>query len=166
AAIRKLQKDLAVQGQPKSAIQPPKPIRYLVNTSALADHTGGNPALAQAGKTFTGGNVAGDLGDVGEGAAVASHENVLQRLSDAKMATRGLPTETYFGAQMKLSHFFNSEGVQLIHIPNAITDGDSIVNFRLSDVIVAGDIFSFASYPPIDLQKGGNVQGVIAGLNK
>ena len=166
AAIHKLQNEIAMQGQPKSAIQPVKPIRYILNTSALPDHTGGNPALAQAGKTFTGGNVAGDLGDVGEGAAIASHENVLQRLSDAKMATRGLPTETYFGSQMKLSHFFNGEGVQLLHIPNAITDGDSIVNFRLSDVISAGDIFDFRSYPPIDLQKGGSIQGVLAGLNK
>src|SRR5262249_20192934 len=142
------------------------PIRFIINTSPTPDHTGGNPALAAAGKTFTGGNVAGDLGDIGEGAAVLSHENLLQRLSDAKMVTRGLPTETYFGNQMKLSHFFNDEGVQLLHVPNAITDGDSFVNFRVSDVLVAGDIFDFSGYPPIDMAKGGSLQGVLAGLNK
>ncbi len=145
---------------------PPKPIRFIINTNPLADHTGGNPALAAAGKTFTGGNVAGDLGDIGEGAAVLAHENLLQRLSDAKMPTRGLPTETYFGSQMKLSHFFNDEGVQLLHVPNAITDADSFVNFRVSDVISSGDIFDFSGYPPIDLARGGSVQGVLAGLNK
>ena len=166
AAIQKLQKDIALQGQPKATSQPVKPIRYIVNTNSLADHTGGNAALARAGKTFTGGNVAGDLGDVGEGAAILSHEEVLQRLSDAKVPSRGLPTETYYGAQMKLSHFFNGEGVQLLHIANAITDGDSIVNFRLSDVIAAGDIFDFNGYPHIDLARGGSIQGVLAGLNK
>jgi cyclase len=149
-----------------TSYRPPKPIRFILNTSALADHTAGNSKIAAAGKTFTGGNVTGDLGDVTEGAAILSHENVLQRLNDEKMATRGLPTETYYGGVMKLSHYFNGEGVVMYHIPNAITDGDSIVHFRTSDVIAAGDIFSFASYPPIDIAKGGSIQGELAALNR
>ena len=153
-------------GNVLAGYRPPKPIRFLLNTSALAEHTGGNPKIAAAGKTFTGGNVTGDLGDVTEGAAVLSHENVLQRLSDGGLPTRGLPTESYYGNVMKLSHYFNGEGVVMYHIPNAITDGDSIVHFRTADVIVAGDIFTFAGYPPIDLAKGGSVQGVLAGLNR
>jgi cyclase len=67
---------------------------------------------------------------------------------------------------MKLSHHFNGEGIQLFHVPNAITDGDSFVVFRSSDVISTGDILSFTSYPPIDLAKGGSIQGVLAGLNR
>jgi glyoxylase-like metal-dependent hydrolase (beta-lactamase superfamily II) len=153
-------------GNVLTSYRPPKPIRFLLNTSALPEHTGGNPQIASAGKTFTGGNVTGDLGDVTEGAAVLSHENVLQRLSDGGMPTRGLPTESYYGNVMKLSHYFNGEGVVMYHIPNAITDGDSIVYFRTADVIVAGDIFTFAGYPPIDLAKGGSVQGVLTGLNR
>jgi glyoxylase-like metal-dependent hydrolase (beta-lactamase superfamily II) len=153
-------------GNVLAGYRPPKPIRFLLNTSALPEHTGGNPEIAAAGKTFTGGNVTGDLGDVTEGAAVLSHENVLQRLSSGGMPTRGLPTESYYGNVMKLSHYFNGEGVVMYHIPNAITDGDSIVYFRTADVIVAGDIFTFAGYPPIDLAKGGSVQGVLAGLNR
>lgn len=179
AAINRLTRDLNTFRQPAkrreggggsgtvlTGIVPPKPIRYIINTSASAEHVGGNPALAAAGKTFTGGNVAGDLGDIGEGAAILAHENLLQRLNEAKMPTRGQPTETYYGSQMKLSHFFNDEGVQLLHVNNAITDGDSFVNFRVSDVIVAGDIFDFSGYPPIDLARGGSIQGVLAGLNK
>jgi len=179
AEIQRLGRELATFAQPVKRNEggggsgevlisslPPKPLRYIINTSSLPEHTGGNVKLAEAGKTFTGGNVSGDLGDVGEGAAVLSHENALQRLSDAKMPIRGQPTETYFGAQMKLSHHFNGEGVQLMHVPNAITDGDTFVMFRSSDVISAGDIFSFTSYPPIDLAQGGSIQGELAGLNR
>src|SRR5438132_2340999 len=52
---------------------PPKPIRYIVDTSIAPDHIGGNVALANAGKTFTGGNVAGQLSDVSQGAAILGH---------------------------------------------------------------------------------------------
>ena len=51
------------------------------------------------------------------------------------------PTDTYYTDSMKLSHFFNGEGIQLIHQPSAHTDGDSLVWFRGSDVIAAGDIY-------------------------
>ena len=53
----------------------------------------------------------------------------------------------------------------LYHAPTANTDGDSLVFFRHSEVISAGDLFSTVSYPVIDVQKGGSIQGVIDGLN-
>lgn len=152
--------------EPYYRAAPPKPIRYIANTSALPAHVGGNEKFVLAGKTFTGGNVAGELRDAGEGAAVLAHENVLARLSEAKLPTRALPTDTYFGGVLKLSYFFNGEGVQLFHIPAAVTDGDSIVYFRGSDIVVAGEIFNMAAYPLLDLDRGGSVQGVIAGLNR
>ena len=40
-----------------------------------------------------------------------------------------------------------------------------MVGFRGSDVIATGDIFSTETYPVIDIARGGNIQGVIAGLN-
>ena len=67
---------------------------------------------------------------------------------------------------MKLSHFFNGEGIQLIHQPAAHTAGDSLVWFRGSDVIAAGDIYSTVSYPVIDVKHGGTINGVIDGLNR
>ena len=48
----------------------------------------------------------------------------------------------------------------------AHTDGDSIVFFRRSDVLSAGDVFTPDIYPFIDLARGGSVQGMIDGLNK
>jgi glyoxylase-like metal-dependent hydrolase (beta-lactamase superfamily II) len=178
AAIQRLSRELGSVGKPilnesrqgsgsvLTSVSKPKPIRYIANTNPFPDHAGGNPKLAEAGKTFTGGNVSGDVANPSEGAAVLSHENTLQRLTDARLPSKGLPTETYFGSVMKLSHFFNGEGIELLHIPNASTDGDSIVWFRGADVISAGDIFDFTKYPKIDLSLGGSLQGVLAGLNK
>jgi cyclase len=74
------------------------------------------------------------------------------------------PSETYYKPFHDI--YFNGEGIQMIHIPDAITDGDSIVYFRRSDVIAAGDIFLTTTYPVIDLKAGGSINGVLAGLNR
>ena len=67
---------------------------------------------------------------------------------------------------MRLSHYFNGEGIELIYRPDAHTDGDSIVRFRGSEVIAAGDLYSTETYPVIDIARGGNIQGVVDGLNR
>jgi len=56
--------------------------------------------------------------------------------------------------------------VEIMHVANASTDGDSYVHFRKSDVIVTGELFSTTRYPYIDVKAGGSVQGVINALNQ
>ena len=78
---------------------------------------------------------------------------------------RSWPTDTYFDEFFKLPEYFNGEAVIVYHEAAANTDGDSIVFFRHSEVINAGNIFSTVSYPVVDLEKGGSLDGVINGLN-
>ena len=142
---------------------PPKPLQYIVNTSADSDHTGGNAKVAAAGTTYGGGPGLGQfVGVVKDSATIYAHENVLERMSAAKIATAALPTESYPG---DFKQFFNGEGIHMIHLKNAHSDGDSIVHFRASDVISAGDILSTVSYPTFDIAKGGSINGVVRGLN-
>ena len=145
---------------------PPKPVRYIINTSSDPDHIGGNAQVStEYGVTYTGGNVAGTIADAGTGAAIIAQENVLTRMVTSDLEFRMWPTDTYYIPSMKLSHFFNGDGVRMIHMPSAHTDGDTIVHFTRSDIIVTGDVFLQTSYPVIDLENGGSINGVIDALN-
>jgi cyclase len=145
-----------------------KPLRFIINTHFHPDHTGGNEKARASGATITGGNVAGNIQDATEGAAIYAHENVMKRMSaptgaQAPTSSGSWPTDTYFGSEQEL--FFNGEAIQMFHPKSAHTDGDSIVFFRRSDVVLTGDIFSTTSYPIIDLQNGGSINGIIDALN-
>jgi cyclase len=137
-----------------SSPTPPRPIRYIINTSVAPENTGGNEKLA------------GSSGRV----SIIAHENVLNRMSapagkQAPAPEHAQPTDTYFDEFYKLPQFVNGEAVIVYYEPAANTDGDSIVFFRHSEVVSAGNIFSTVSYPVIDLEKGGSIQGIINGLN-
>ena len=140
-----------------------RPVRFVVNTTADVDHIGGNEEIAKSGQTLAGGNTRPATVSGTGGAPIFAHENLLNRLAAGSTAGSALPTDTYFIKQKDL--FVNDEAVQLLHVKAARTDGDTIVFFRRSDVISAGDVFTPDRYPMIDLTRGGSIEGMLAGIN-
>jgi cyclase len=140
-----------------------RPIRWVVNSSADPDHSGGNEALPRL----------SGMGTVGAGGApprIVAHQNVLNRMSAGPKASQAAvpealwPNDEYFTPTKDFS--FNGEAVVVYHVTGAHTDGDSMVHFRRSDVVATGDVFTPGRYPVIDLERGGSLQGLIDGVNQ
>jgi cyclase len=133
-------------------LAPESRIRLIVNTDDDPGHIGGNAALA-AGPTPR-----------AQRAAVIAHENAALRIATSGLPDGVAPTETFFRGTREL--FFNGEPIELIHVPDATSDGDVLVFFRKSDVVVAGRVIEDLTYPVVRLQDGGTLNGTIAALNR
>jgi cyclase len=140
----------------------PRPIRHIVLTSGGDQQAGGAANLAKAGRYA---RVIDSIDPRGldTRASIIAHVNVLTRMTSTDVTSDAWPTDTYFAPEWSL--FSNGEAVQLVHIPAAHTDGDTIVFFRRSDVISAGAIFDATAYPRFEPDRGGSIDGVIEGLN-
>src|SRR6188768_1833164 len=151
-----------------------QPIRYIINTSMDPDHVGGNDRLARAGLSIlpgavvAGAGLSDDLVSNSGRASVMAHENVLARMTAATgpqaVPFALWPTKTF--AYRQYSMYLNGEGIQVIHMPAAHTDGNTIVFFRRGDVIATGDIIDTTRWPVIDIKRGGTLQGELDALNR
>jgi glyoxylase-like metal-dependent hydrolase (beta-lactamase superfamily II) len=148
-----------------------QPIRYVIDTSADPDHVGGNETLSKAGQTlFTAPGSIGITGDfLGGVASILSAQQVLERMTAptgkaSPYPIGATPTETFDYPRKYM--YLNGEGIEVLHQPAAHTDGDVMVFFRRSDVVMAGDILDTTRFPVIDVARGGSINGEIAALNR
>jgi cyclase len=131
-----------------------RPIRFLINTHVHPDHTGGNENLGKMGVTIFS---RGELRDrLAHPAAPPAGGN-----APAAAPPSALPIVTYTGP---VTFHMNGEDVQLIPIPRAHTDGDTLVRFPGSDAIMTGDFYRSIQYPNIDRANGGSINGMLDGL--
>jgi cyclase len=129
-------------------------IRFLVNTHVHGDHTGGNENIGKLGAT------------------ILARENLRARLMKpaplangqpgVPTAAVGLPVITY---DAPVVFHMNGEDVQLIPVPVAHTDGDTMVYFPNTNVIMTGDFYRSTGYPNIDRANGGTMNGMLAGFD-
>jgi glyoxylase-like metal-dependent hydrolase (beta-lactamase superfamily II) len=118
-----------------------------VNTHVHGDHTGGNENFAKLGVTLL------------------SRDELRTRLATPGRGgpppAAALPLITY---RDRVTIHMNGEDIQLIPVPSAHTDGDTMVYFPAADVLMTGDFYRSIQYPNIDRNNGGSLQGMLNGL--
>lgn len=132
------------------------PIKFVVNTHYHGDHSGANAVM----KTT--------------GAMIVAHENVRSRMGKTfenkifgrtvKAVDQALWPDMTFDS--KADFYMNGQSIHLIHMPNAHTDGDTIVYFKEGNILHMGDNYFNGLFPYVDVDSGGTLQGMITAQSK
>jgi glyoxylase-like metal-dependent hydrolase (beta-lactamase superfamily II) len=130
------------------------PIRFVINTHWHPDHTGGNEVLGAA------------------GGIVVAHDKVRARMSEEQFIelvnmrippspAAALPIVTF---DESLTLHLNGDRLDIVHVTDAHTDGDAVLWWRAANVVHAGDVYLSGSFPFVDLDSGGTLAGLVAGV--
>jgi cyclase len=132
-----------------------KPVRFLLNTHWHMDHTGGNENLGKS------------------GVVIVAHQNVRKRMSTGQFAellqttipaspAEALPIITFTS---DVTFHLNGEEIHVVYVDPAHTDGDAVVHFKKANVIHTGDLYFAGTYPFIDLESGGSLEGYLRAVD-
>jgi glyoxylase-like metal-dependent hydrolase (beta-lactamase superfamily II) len=131
----------------------PRPVSTVINTHWHFDHAGGNEALAAT------------------GAVIVAHANVKARMAAGGTIVLGARTNTYPPAppsalpkrtyETTLTLDAGGDRLRLVHMPNAHTDGDTMVKWTKANVLDMGDVYVRYGLPFIDTRAGGTLRGMI-----
>ena len=122
--------------------------KFIFNTHWHGDHTEGNAFF-------------------GKQSIIVAHTNVRKRMMDppiifgqktAPYVSYALPMITYTES---MSINLNGEEIKAVYYPNGHTDGDTVGYFVKANVVHLGDDFFVRRFPFVDVDSGGNVQGLI-----
>jgi len=122
--------------------------KFILNTHWHGDHTGGNEFFGHSGTIIAQTNVRKRLATVQE----------LGGRKTGPLPPGALPIITF---DESLSVHFNGEEIRVIHFPHGHTDGDSVIFFTRSNVVHMGDLLFMGMLPFVDLDHGGDVEGLV-----
>jgi cyclase len=134
----------------------PGAVRFLFNTNWHYDHVSGNELFARA------------------GAVIIGHENTRRRMAAAQShddlniklppyPDGALPMVTFAGS---LAIHINGEELDISPMAAAHSEFDLLFHFRKANVIHTGDLLFSGTYPYIDVEHGGSVNGMIDAAEK
>ena len=128
-------------------------LKFVLNTHFHGDHTGGNQVF-------------------GPEAPIIAQTNVRKRLSSEQTrdgrTSPAAPKEAWpvITFDQSVSVHFNGEEIKALHFPHGHTDGDSVVFFKGSNVVHMGDDFFAGRFPFVDLDSGGDVEGLVRNIGE